>query len=478
MQRRAKISFLCLAGLLGVALASFQRYEFWVLGVFFLSGIICYVLGSRFLVFMSLVLVLSCVWFYVFARLQNPSLQIFDQKEIVVVGTIVHIERDGLNSVATISTKKIQDTSVHTLLNVKNNALENIEVGELVTISGNFMKPSDTLQRYYFTKGFSGDIFAINIQAQGFSLSGTIQKYMARLHDLCLKKLSSTFLFPVDAMLGALLLGAKTAVPQNIIGAFKNTGTTHILALSGYNISIIFTTMELFLAKLLKPKIRFSLAATFIVLFVLLVGPSSSIVRAAVMGILAGFVSRQNRITIGVTVLLFASTIMVILNPKILAFDVSFQLSALATFGIMAFEKVVEKYLQFLPNIFQIREILATTLSAQIPTLPILIYTFHSLSTVSLLSNILVLPLVPIIMATGFLGLLLSLVFLPLGKLFAPLPSLLVNLMDGTLMFLGRWNFSLLQLRIPLSVLIVYSIFVVIAFAHLQTKKYETENPR
>lgn len=439
--------------------------------------IIFYIAGRFFFIAASLVIAISFAWFLVSVRIHSPQLASYANREVETQGVVTSLDQNGLNTEALFSSQVFSEQKIHTNFILQNNSLENIEVGDTIRVKGNYISPSEKLQKYYFSKSISGDIYVTEISNVRRSFLGKIQNALWHLHEYCLKKLRAVFSYPVDAMLGALLLGARTDVPKEITDAFKQTGTTHILALSGYNISIIFSTFELVLAKFLKPKARFFLASSCIVLFVLLVGPSSSIVRAAVMGILTGLVTRNNRLTSGVTVLLFASTIMVLLNPKILAFDVSFQLSALATFGIMAFEKTVEAYLQFLPNVAQVREILATTIAAQIPTIPILIYTFHSLSTVSLLANILVLPLVPFIMATGFAGLLISFLSVPLAKLFAPLPSFLVNLMDGTLAVLGRWHFALLQLRIPLSVLVLYSIFVVIAFFFLETKKYENKIP-
>lgn len=471
MSKRAKISVVCLSALMGIALASFQSGEIWIAG-FCLVAIVTFCIAGRFfIVAASIIILLSLGWFMLSVRMNQPRLASYVNQAIQFEGVIRSLNQDGFNTEAILATQLVQNKKIHANFILKNSALENMEVGDAVLVRGVYTAPSEKMQQYYFSKNISGDIFVQEAAKTQRTFLGNIQNVLWRLHEFCLKKIRSVFLQPVDAMLGALLLGARTEVPKEITDAFKQTGTTHILALSGYNISIIFSTFELVLAKFLRPKIRYTLASLCIILFVLLVGPSSSIVRAAVMGILAGLVARSSRITSGVTVLLFASTIMVLLNPKILAFDVSFQLSALATFGIIAFEKVIEGHLKLLPHILQLREVLATTIAAQIPTIPILIYTFHSLSTLSLLANILVLPLVPFIMATGFSGLVLSFVSVPLAKLFAPLPSLLVNIMDQTLIFLGHWHFALLQLRIPLPVLIMYSIFVIIAFVYMETKK-------
>ncbi len=475
MSRRVKISLICLAILVGVAIASFRAFEVWFLLFGVSAGIILYILGHKFFVILVVIFLAGFAWFFAYALLKTGSISSFDGKEVAAIGKVTMLSHDGFSSEGSLRVAKIQDHGEWKrgsgIVHVRNNSFNGVEVGDMVQIAGNFSKPVDAKQlQYNFSKDISGDLSVIDVTKIRTSLFGWMQKLLARLHDFCLQKLTAVFSPPVDAMLGALLLGARTEVPKSITDAFKQTGTTHILALSGYNISIIFSTIELFLAKLLRPKIRFLVSAGLITAFVFLVGLSSSVVRAAVMGILAGMSARSSRITSGVTTLLLASTIMVVLDPKILAFDVSFQLSALATFGIMAFEKNVEAAIGFVPNIMQAREILATTISAQIPTIPILIYTFHNLSTLSLLANILVLPLVPLIMASGFANLLVALFSISLGKLFSPVASFLVNLMDGTLQVLSQWHFALLQLRIPVVVLVAYSVMVVAAFLYKERK--------
>lgn len=103
-----------------------------------------------------------------------------------------------------------------------------------------------------------------------------------------------------------------------------------------------------------------------------------------------------------------AAVIMLMINPKLLRYDVGFQLSFLATISIMYLSSYIKKYLVFLPKLFKIRESAAMTISAQFLTLPIIVYNFEKLSLVAPITNILIVPLVPISMIlgglAGFLG--------------------------------------------------------------------------
>jgi competence protein ComEC len=476
MSRRAKIHTLALSILGGVTLASFQKFELYFVAVFTFAAIIFYVVAKNFLVVAAVIALIAFSWFFIFRQFKIGNITTFDGEDIWVTGQILSLQKQDFSTSALIKIEtveykgKVQKGTG--IVNLAGSVLNGTETGETVRIFGNFAKPTEEKElRYNFPKNISGDISAKNIERIKTTPFGQVKKILARLHDLCIQRMNAVFISPVNAMLGALLLGARTNVPREITNAFKATGTTHILALSGYNISIIFSTIELFLAKIIRPKPRYIISGGFIIAFLFLVGFSSSIVRAAVMGIIAGAVSKSGRITAGLTVLLLASTVMVIANPKILAFDVSFQLSALATFGIMGFEKAVESKLKFLPNFFQLREILSTTIAAQIPTMPILIYTFQNLSTLSLVSNILVLPIVPLIMAAGFSNLLLALFFLPMARLISPITAFLVNLMDGILLFLSKWQFALLQFKIPTIFILAYSVLVAAFFIYLEKKK-------
>lgn len=204
-----------------------------------------------------------------------------------------------------------------------------------------------------------------------------------------------------------LLVGARKGIPEDLMVKFNITGLTHIIAISGYNITIIIVFVMWLLAGLPR-KMGFWVAIGAIVLFTLFVGASPAVTRASIMGIL-GLIAlnhgRQNNIHITV---LFSACFMVLWNPKILWWDVGFQLSFAAVLGLIYVAPLFKKYAEKLPEAFGIREAIQMTLSAQVMALPIIVFNFERLSLIAPIANLFVIFAIPPAMLFGFVAVILS----------------------------------------------------------------------
>ena len=230
---------------------------------------------------------------------------------------------------------------------------------------------------------------------------------------------------PHAAFVLGTIIGTTSDLPQSIKNDFARTSTSHIIAVSGYNITIIAQIVAAVLAVVMRRSRAFWFTAVVLIAFMIITGAQASVVRATIMGLyvlLARYFGRLPSPTHG---LLLAAGIMVALEPRILAYDIGFQLSFLATAGIFYIVPLIEDRLPRIAAVPVIGEIFAMTLSAQIAVLPLLIYYFHSLSIISLPINIIVLPLVPFIMISGFIAGVLALAIPILGTLAASIPHLL-----------------------------------------------------
>jgi len=240
---------------------------------------------------------------------------------------------------------------------------------------------------------------------------------------------------PQSSFLAGLLLGEKRGLPADLMASFSRTGTTHIIALSGYNITIIAVTLiSLFNFFMLRRRLAFWLALATITLFVLMTGAAASVVRAAIMGILVLLAQQVGRLYSIRNALIFAGAVMVYLNPKVLVFDLGFQLSFGATLGLIYILPILQAWLEpkeedsllaqitgkkkFVESMGSLKSILIATLAAQIAVLPLLVINFGQLSLIAPLANLLILPFIPMTMLLGFLGALGGLIFLPLGQIF------------------------------------------------------------
>jgi competence protein ComEC len=207
---------------------------------------------------------------------------------------------------------------------------------------------------------------------------------------------------PESSLLAGLLLGTKQSLGKEILGEFQRTGTSHIVVLSGYNIAIVAESIMNAL-KFLPKNISFGFGAVGIILFTMLSGGGASAVRAAIMVLVALFAKRFNRDYKANRVLGFTIVLMLAPNPLLLVFDPSFQLSILATIGLVFVSPILEPYFKNVSKKFGLREILSTTIATQITVLPFLIYNTGIVSLLSIPVNVLILGTIPLTMFLGFI---------------------------------------------------------------------------
>jgi len=207
---------------------------------------------------------------------------------------------------------------------------------------------------------------------------------------------------PHAALLGGLVVGAKHSLGQKLLDDFRTVGVVHIVVLSGYNVTIVADFIQKMFS-FLPHYFGFSFGALSIVLFALMTGATATTVRASIMALLVILARSTGRTYMITRALIVAGFFMILQNPRILAFDVSFQLSFLATIGLIYVSPLIEPKLRFVPERFGLREIVTATLATQIFVLPFLLYTTGVFSVVSLVANLFILPLVPLTMLVGFL---------------------------------------------------------------------------
>ena len=290
---------------------------------------------------------------------------------------------------------------------------------------------------------------------------------LLKIKSAFVSRLSEFYQEPQNSLLLGILIGAKKTLPQNIVDNFNATGTSHIIAISGFNITIIILGLG-YLTPFLGRRISFWLSVCIIAAFVICTGASASVLRAAVMGslLLISFnIGRQYRIT---AALFFAAAVMLLINPKILFVDVGFQLSFAATMGIIYFTPLLEQLTVSWENPFNIKTVLLTTLSAMLPTLPLLLSNFGILSLSAPLVNMLILPLVPPAMLLGFLSI------LPfVGSGFAFATTILLNYILKVTEFFANLRYGTLTAEISgwfFWVLVLANFLVYFILQHLSQK--------
>jgi competence protein ComEC len=217
---------------------------------------------------------------------------------------------------------------------------------------------------------------------------------------------------PQASLFFAINFGNRGGIPADVADSFNITGTTHLIAISGMNITIICSLLlQLFLFLSIPRKKAFWLSTAVLFLYVIMVGFPASAVRASIMGWLVLLAMQVGRLNYPTNALIFTATAMLIINPKILRDDAGFSLSFLAVSGLIYLYPVLKKHFEKVPASFGLKEIFLLTLSAQITTLPLIIYSFGRVSLVGLVVNLLVISVFPPLTILGFIALFLSFIF-------------------------------------------------------------------
>lgn len=212
------------------------------------------------------------------------------------------------------------------------------------------------------------------------------------------------------AVVAAMALGDKSALTHEIRDTYSVSGASHVLALSGLHLGIIYGLLWLLLPHRRWPAVSQTLILIAIWLYVLLVGMPVSVVRSAVMLTVYGILSIAHRNKMSINALAFTAIIMLLWNPEWL-FDIGFQLSFMAVLAILLFVPVFEdmfsaQYLQEHRWIRRVWGLTAVSVSAQIGVAPLIAYYFGRLSTYFLLTNFIVLPAAYLILGFSLIVLL------------------------------------------------------------------------
>jgi competence protein ComEC len=225
-----------------------------------------------------------------------------------------------------------------------------------------------------------------------------------KLHDGVVESIQKKFGEPQAQLLSGLLIGDDN-FSDHWKEKFMRTGTSHVVAASGYNVALV---SSLALAALIYLGLRRQYAYPFVLAaiaaFVILAGGEAAVTRAGIMGAVALTATQVGRKGSMRNVILLVVSIMLLQEPRILRDDAGFQLSVLSTIGLILLSKPIAKKLDFIPETFSLRESFACTLAATIFTLPVIIFGFGRISLVGPLTNLLVLPFLPYAMAAGVFG--------------------------------------------------------------------------
>lgn len=307
------------------------------------------------------------------------------------------------------------------------------QYGDQVRVSGYLETPPDeadfSYRDYLARQGIYSWVQYGSLEKLASGRGNPILAAIFSLRAHAMELLFQFFPAPESSLLVGILLGEDGFIPDDLMQAYKDTGTAHIIAISGFNIAILAGLFAALFGRLLGPRWGTLAAILAIGGYTLMVGAQGSVVRAAIMGSLSLLAVQLGRKQVGYNTLGLAALAMFFVNPNWLA-DVGFQLSFMATLGLVTFAERFQTGVEalaarMLPGRIPQRaldllaEFVLFTLAAQLTTWPVQVYYFRQFSLVSLIANPLILPPQPLVMVLGGLSVLGGMLFLPLGQLLA-----------------------------------------------------------
>lgn len=299
-----------------------------------------------------------------------------------------------------------------------------IMYGDRVSVSGR-LEPAPTFEDFDYASFLARDgIYAV-IQRPYIEVTereGSGWKYaLFSARQSMRSEIDKRFDPPGSILLSSIVLGDKHRIGEDLGDRLNIAGVRHITSISGMHVVIASALLvALFSGMNMNPRRSFYVVVAFLFLYILLTGFQTSAVRAGIMGgmfLLSRHVGRQN---VSVRSLVIAATLMLLVSPLLLWNDVGFQLSFLAVLGIVLllpwFKERLEPYVT---DSFSMREVLGMSLAAQIFTMPVLLWHFGFVSGLSILANMLIVPILPFLLALGFFFVFTSFVWSWLGLLVA-----------------------------------------------------------
>lgn len=334
----------------------------------------------------------------------TPELDGAVGERVTIVGTVVR-EPDVREAFIQLTTK----TEVGTVL-VRTDRFTSVAYGDVILASGKIQKPeafkTDTghvfnYPMYLYAHGVTHVMSFADVVVEERGKGNWVIAELIALKHWFIAGIEKALPEPESALLAGLLLGEKRGLGEDLTESFRAAGVIHIIVLSGYNVALVINTVREGLQQVLPRTAALGSAGIVALLFMLMTGASETAVRATLMALVVLAAKALHRPADGVRILLVVAAAMAVWNPYLVLFDLSYQLSVLATFGLVTLAHHFVPYLVWLRSKALI-EIVSTTLATQVAVLPLLVFSVGQVSLIALVTNILVLVFVPYAMLAGF----------------------------------------------------------------------------
>jgi competence protein ComEC len=426
----------------------------------------------------SLSLILGIIRFS-FAVPNYDRLDLFkDGKQDVVLEGFIssYPQRKDRTQTFYLNTKdisRVDGSSVGDKVFIITSKINEYKYGQNLSLKGKLevIENSDefNFREFFISRGAIYKMMVPEIRLKDGSSGNYFMKLIFDIRKSFEERIEDVFVEPFSSLVLGLLLGVKS-IPQDLMEIFNKVSLSHIIVVSGYNLSIIANFLKGIFSKFSR-KLSFWIPLAGIIFFVVLVGAEPPVVRAAIMAFCVLLAREKGRKADSIFALLFAGLIMVILNPFILRYDPGFQLSFISTLGILMFSDHLNTFLTRNKINQAISELISSTLAAQFLILPLVLYYFERISLIGPISNFIVLPFVPLVMLFAFLASVFGFITFSLAYYLSLVPTLLMFLIIRLCEFLASLPFSSLNFRVSYITLFVYYLIVIFIYINFGKRK-------
>lgn len=350
---------------------------------------------------------------------------------------------------------------------------DELKKGTLINLSGEFRLPDlarntggFNYRRYLNSQKIYGIIRAKNYYVSNLAKFNLIYYIQDEIYK------SFARLFPKDEMglIIGMMIGETKDISEDVLENFKTTGITHLIAVSGSNVVYVVVLVQFLFKKFFGKRATYFISIFFLILFMLISGASASVCRATLMIILSICADIFFLKSGTFSNILTSAFVLILLNPLVI-YDVGFILSFGGTLGIVLLSK---DFTRLFKRLGKLNETLSVTCSAQFILAPIMMYYFNTFSILSIVTNIIVVPISGSITILGFVVFIISKISFPIAKLIANSLYVLATFTIWVADMFSKIPFSLIRTITPNVFEIFLFYFVVFYFANLKVrgKKY------
>lgn len=364
--------------------------------------------------------------------------------------------------------------------NSKNSSFK-LKYGDKIEFYLEYEKPSTArnymgfdYSNYLKTKKIFG---TVNLKEEDVEIishdnSNIILRKIYKLRNLMKTKIEKLLPKETSGLCLGMLIGETSGIEENMQENFRDSNLSHILAVSGANVSYIIVSITYIFNKMyLRKRLSKIISIILLILFMLLTGCTSSVNRTCIMAILMLIAELLYRKSDVYNNLAISALILLIINPYSLL-DIGFQLSYMGTIGIVFLHDKIGNFIKINNKIVKyFFEMIAVTTCANLAIIPIMMFHFNTISLTFYFSNIIVGPILGIVVIIGFIMFFISLIFTPISSLIAIVLNLMLKFIIKIAEITANMPFSKITIITPSFFFIIVWYLIIISISYKQKVK-------